>query len=128
VDDDDNSRELVRQILADAGYHVELAVDGVDALEHLNAVDIDIAIIDLDMPRMGGIALCERIREQRHLSDVRILILSAVDLLSEQLRALRAGAHDFLPKPVDERELMRKLRTFDALISMNRQVARLGKR
>ncbi|GAC1352229.1 MAG: hypothetical protein NVS3B20_22630 [Polyangiales bacterium] len=129
VEDDDLSRELVRQILADAGYDVHLAKNGVDALAIVDRTPIHVAVVDLNMPRMGGQEFCEKLRQRRGGGEVRVIILSAVDVLSVQLQALKAGASDFMAKPVDETVLLHKVQSFVTHIELQEQLKRrVGKR
>ncbi|GGC67963.1 response regulator transcription factor [Hoyosella rhizosphaerae] len=108
VDDDRAVRESLRRSLSFNGYTVELAVDGVDALERVAASPPDALVLDVMMPRMDGLEVCRRLRSQG--DDRPILVLTARDSVSERVSGLDAGADDYLPKPFALEELLARLR------------------
>jgi two-component system KDP operon response regulator KdpE len=107
VDDDAQIRKLVRVNLEGRGYIVEEAVDGEDAIAHLKATTFDLLILDLVMPGMSGIEVCAWVRER---SDVPVIVLSAHDDEEQKVRALDAGADDFVTKPFGYEELLARIR------------------
>ena len=107
VDDDAQIRKLVRVNLEGRGYNVEEAVDGEDAIAHLKATTFDLLILDLVMPGMSGIEVCAWVRER---SDVPVIVLSAHDDEEQKVRALDAGADDFVTKPFGYEELLARIR------------------
>jgi two-component system KDP operon response regulator KdpE len=107
VDDDAQIRKLVRVNLEGRGYNVEEAVDGEDAIAHLKATTFDLLILDLVMPVMSGIEVCTWVRER---SDVPVIVLSAHDDEEQKVRALDAGADDFVTKPFGYEELLARIR------------------
>lgn len=115
VDDEPQITRVLRSSLASNGYEVEVAQDGFAALEKMSAFAPDMVITDLAMPRMDGVALCEEIRA---LSSVPILVLSVKDQESSKIRALDAGADDYVTKPFSIQELLARVRAH-----MRRQVA-----
>ncbi|NLU82595.1 response regulator transcription factor [Rhodococcus sp. HNM0569] len=108
VDDDRAVRESLRRSLSFNGYTVELAVDGVDALEKIAADRPDAVVLDVMMPRMDGLEVCRRLRSTG--DDLPILVLTARDSVSERVAGLDAGADDYLPKPFALEELLARLR------------------
>ncbi|GAB2644754.1 response regulator transcription factor [Nocardia goodfellowii] len=108
VDDDRAVRESLRRSLTFNGYTVDLAVDGVDALEKANAQRPDALVLDVMMPRMDGLEVCRRLRSTG--DDLPILVLTARDSVSERVAGLDAGADDYLPKPFALEELLARLR------------------
>ncbi len=107
VDDDAQIRKLVRVNLEGRGYTVEEAVDGEDAITHLKANTYDLVILDLVMSGVSGIDVCNWVREH---SDVPIIVLSAHDDEEQKVRALDAGADDFVTKPFGQEELLARIR------------------
>src|SRR5512133_2926932 len=107
VDDDAQIRKLIRVNLEGRGYSVEEAVDGEDAIAHLKANTYDLLILDLVMPGMSGIDVCIWVREH---SDVPVIVLSAHDEEEQKVRALDAGADDFVTKPFGQEELLARIR------------------
>lgn len=110
VEDDENGRDLLGQILDDVGYRVVLADSGPRALEIVATTVPDIAVVDIMMPGMDGRDLCRALRRNPATEAVPVLLLSAIDSLAEKLKAFDAGGNDFVCKPFDEPELLKKLR------------------
>ena len=106
VDDDSDVRELVAELLARAGYSVSQARNGREALKLLFDERPDLVLLDISMPELDGWATLERIRE---LSDVPVLMLSALGAELEKVRALRAGADDYVTKPFGRQELLARI-------------------
>ncbi|MBF6330584.1 response regulator transcription factor [Nocardia transvalensis] len=108
VDDDRAVRESLRRSLTFNGYSVDLAVDGVDALDKVAAARPDALVLDVMMPRLDGLEVCRRLRSTG--DDLPILVLTARDSVSERVAGLDAGADDYLPKPFALEELLARLR------------------
>ncbi|MGK8522089.1 response regulator transcription factor [Nocardia asteroides] len=108
VDDDRAVRESLRRSLTFNGYSVDLAVDGVDALEKATVQRPDALVLDVMMPRLDGLEVCRRLRSTG--DDLPILVLTARDSVSERVAGLDAGADDYLPKPFALEELLARLR------------------
>ncbi|MFD3505951.1 response regulator transcription factor [Nocardia sp. NPDC058666] len=108
VDDDRAVRESLRRSLSFNGYTVDLAVDGLDALEKVTAARPDALVLDVMMPRLDGLEVCRRLRSTG--DDLPILVLTARDSVSERVAGLDAGADDYLPKPFALEELLARLR------------------
>lgn len=107
VDDEPQITRVLRSSLMSNGYEVETAEDGVAALEKMMTWRPDMVITDLAMPRMDGVALCVDIRAN---SDVPILVLSVRDQEAAKVRALDAGADDYVTKPFGIQELLARVR------------------
>lgn len=107
VDNEPQITRVLRSALVANGYAVEIAGDGVTALEKLAAWSPDMVITDLAMPLMDGVELCSEIRE---LSNLPILVLSVRDREAVKVRALDAGADDYVVKPFDIQELLARIR------------------
>ncbi|QLY32503.1 response regulator transcription factor [Nocardia huaxiensis] len=108
VDDDRAVRESLRRSLTFNGYSVDLAVDGLDALEKVAGQRPDALVLDVMMPRLDGLEVCRRLRSTG--DDLPILVLTARDSVSERVAGLDAGADDYLPKPFALEELLARLR------------------
>ncbi|MQY29763.1 response regulator transcription factor [Nocardia aurantia] len=108
VDDDRAVRESLRRSLTFNGYSVDLAVDGVDALDKVAGQRPDALVLDVMMPRLDGLEVCRRLRSTG--DDLPILVLTARDSVSERVAGLDAGADDYLPKPFALEELLARLR------------------
>ncbi len=108
VDDDDDVRESLRRSLAFEGYDVRTAADGEQALAAIAERVPDAVVLDLQMPRLDGLATCRRLRAAGH--DLPILMLTARDATRDRVTGLDAGADDYLPKPFALEELLARLR------------------
>jgi len=108
VDDDRAVRESLRRSLAFNGYSVDLAEDGVEALEAIANERPDALVLDVMMPRLDGLEVCRQLRSTG--DDLPILVLTARDTVSERVSGLDAGADDYLPKPFALEELLARLR------------------
>jgi len=108
VDDDQAVRDSLRRSLAFNGYDVELAADGLAALESIARNRPDAVVLDVMMPRLDGLEACRRLRSAGE--DLPILVLTARDAVSDRVAGLDAGADDYLPKPFALEELLARLR------------------
>jgi DNA-binding response OmpR family regulator len=107
VEDDTDIAEVLRRSLRLEGYDVRVAGDGVAALEEAELFAPDAVILDLGLPRLDGIEVCRRLREQ---GDVPILMLTARDAVDSRVEGLDSGADDYLVKPFERQELLARLR------------------
>ena len=103
IDDDDDIRELLRELLERAGHQVSVAPDGHAGLRELYAGSVDLVILDVAMPGLDGWATLERIRE---VTDTPVLMLTARDAELERVRGLQGGADDYVVKPFGRQELV----------------------
>ncbi|MFS0782583.1 response regulator transcription factor [Bacillus sp. 1P06AnD] len=106
VDDDAHVRELLRLFLTKEGYDLYEAGDGSQALNILERIKVDLAIIDVMMPKMDGWELC---RELRIFSDLPILMLTAKGETSQKVKGFGLGADDYLVKPFEPIELVMRV-------------------
>ncbi|WP_336775595.1 response regulator transcription factor [Paenibacillus sp. MMO-58] len=103
ADDDPNIRALVRFVMTREGYQVYEAQDGAEAVEVMQREPINLAIIDVMMPRIDGFELCEYIRERY---DIPIIMLTAKDQLSDKEQGYLRGTDDYVTKPFEPEELL----------------------
>jgi putative two-component system response regulator len=106
VDDIAANRELLEGYLADLGYEVRQARDGIEALDAVAADEPDLILLDIDMPRLDGIAVCEQLKSHPLRRLIPIVILTASNDRDTKLRGIAAGADDYLSKPFDPKELL----------------------
>jgi cyclic di-GMP phosphodiesterase len=109
VDDEAINRELLEAILTGFGYELETAADGFEALAKMK-LDIDLVLCDLMMPGMDGFEVVQKIREDSENADVPICMVTSLSGKEQRLRAVEAGANDFIAKPVNRLEVEVRVR------------------
>ncbi len=111
IDDSSTIRKILEKELTQAGYRVSLAENGMEALVFLEWADPlpDIITLDIDMPKMDGFEVCEKIKQNPDLKRVMILMVTALNELGDIERAVTAGTDDFLTKPVNKVVLLKKV-------------------
>ena len=106
IDDDEDIRALVAELLERAGITVQQAPDGRSGLRALHQTPPDLVVLDVSMPEMDGWQTLERIRD---LSDVPVIMLTARGAELERVRGLQAGADDYVVKPFGRQELIARV-------------------
>jgi two-component system KDP operon response regulator KdpE len=107
VDDDPQIRRVMKVTLTGQGYEVDDAKTGEEALEKLRERRFDLALLDMNMPGMGGLDACRMIRDQ---SEIAIIMLTVRDNDADKVDALDAGADDYVTKPFNPSELSARIR------------------
>lgn len=98
VEDSITARMLLKNILESAGYDVQTAVDGVDAMTALKSREFDIVVSDVEMPRMNGFDLTSRIRSDRKLSELPVVLVTALESREDRERGIDVGANAYIVK------------------------------
>lgn len=111
VEDVATNRAILKAKLDAAYYDVDTAADGFEALDRIEAFAPDVILMDVMMPRMDGVELCRRLKSDRSLSHIPVVMVTALDGSEDRIRGLEAGADDFLSKPVDDLALFARLRS-----------------
>ncbi len=125
VDDEPANLALLRKLLTNQGYDVVEAVDGPSALGAVAVHGPDLVCLDVMMPGLDGIEVCQRLRRQPDQVGLPILLLTALDRPEDKVRGLEAGANDFLTKPFDQSELAARLRSLLRTKALQDRVADL---
>lgn len=107
VDDEPQIRRIMRTTLTGAGYEVDDAKTGEQALEKMRDFRPDVVLLDINMPGMSGIAACRALRAD---SNVAIIMLTVRNTEADKVEALDAGADDFIAKPFSTPELLARIR------------------
>ncbi len=108
VDDDRNLLASVSMLLEAEGFAVRCFTDGAAALQGLGSDPVDLAVLDVKMPRMDGMELLQRLRKR---SDIPIVFLTSKDDEVDEVLGLRMGADDYIKKPFSQRLLLERIRT-----------------
>jgi two-component system response regulator MprA len=109
VDDDRAVRQSLRRSLIFNGYEVNVAADGEEALERVTRQSPDLILLDVMMPRMGGLETCQRLRALGCATPV--ILLTAHDGVTAREDGLAVGADDYMPKPFALEDLLGRIKT-----------------
>lgn len=104
VDDNESIRKLISTYLQRNGYNVTLAENGVEALEILGNIHVDLMIADIMMPKMDGYTLTEDLRAANY--DLPILMITAKETFEDKKKGFNAGTDDYMVKPIDMNEML----------------------
>ena len=107
VDDDDGIRELVKQYLNQNNFLVSTANSAEDAFEKIQVIKFDLIILDIMMPGKSGL---DFLRENKHVLDTPIILLTAKGEAVDRIEGLETGADDYLPKPFEPKELVLRIK------------------
>jgi len=118
VDDIPTNVRLLEARLAAEYYEVLTASSGAQALAICDSQDVDIVLLDVMMPEMDGFEVCRRLKANPKTHHVPVLMVTALDQASDRVQGLDAGADDFLTKPVDDTQLMARVKSLVRLKSL----------
>jgi class 3 adenylate cyclase/CheY-like chemotaxis protein len=119
VDDEPFNLDLLEQELMDYDYAIERANDGVEALEKVESFEPDVILLDYMMPRMNGIEVVKRLRQDEKRKTIPVILLTAKGSQEDKARGLDAGADDYVVKPFEPVELLARVRSMARLKQMH---------
>ncbi len=111
ADDSASNRELLFDILKPLGYKVSCVADGEEALEMLRHQPVDLALLDVMMPRRTGISVCRHVKADPALCLIPIVLVTGLTNVEDRIKGIECGADDFLNKPVHKEELLARVRS-----------------
>jgi putative two-component system response regulator len=109
ADDNEANRELLSTLLSAEGYQVVCAATGQQALEHVNSGSIDLALLDVVMPRPTGFEVCQAMKSKPETRLIPVVLLTSLNSDSDRIHGIMCGADDFLTKPVNKHELLARV-------------------
>jgi two-component system alkaline phosphatase synthesis response regulator PhoP len=109
ADDNDANRELLEAYLVGVDCEIETSVDGQDTLDRVTTFKPDLVLLDVMMPKLSGFEVCKQLKDAPETSRVMVLMVTALNELGDIERAVAAGTDDFLSKPVNKIELLKRV-------------------
>lgn len=123
VDDEPYNLKLLEAVLVPAGYEVIQAGNGEKAIEKITQQDIDIALLDVMMPGMDGFEVCRRIKGNENYRNIPVVMITALTSKSDRIKGIEAGAEDFISKPIDDGEVLARIKMLLKLKDLNDRLA-----
>lgn len=124
VDDMQDNLQLLQRILTRRGYKVHIANSGKLALRFIEKFVPDIVLLDVKMPDMDGYEVCRRIKEDPRVCDAPVIFISAMDASWNKAHAFAVGGVDYVVKPIDESEVLARVKTHLSLSGLTRHLER----
>ncbi len=112
VDDNEDSRELVKKILKKHDYEIIEAVDGEEAIAKAIAYRPDLILMDISIPKIDGYEATRRLKERADFKDIPIIAFTAHAMRGDQEKALQAGCDGYISKPINVRELPNQIKIY----------------
>lgn len=110
IDDEESTCRMLQTVLTERGYAVETEDNGISGIEKAHTLLPDVILLDINMPGMDGIKVCEILRELTEMQHIPIICMTGDESAGLKIRCLEAGANDFLAKPVDKSELTTRIK------------------
>lgn len=125
ADDNEPNRELLEVYLADVDCEIATAVDGSDTLEKVASFEPDIILLDIMMPKLSGFEVCQQLKADPVTRQIMVLMVTALGELGDIELAVEAGTDDFLSKPVNKIELVKRVENMLKLRHVSDELQRL---
>jgi CheY-like chemotaxis protein len=125
ADDNPTNTELLEAFLCETNCQMEFAVDGQDTLDKVEAFGPDLILLDIMMPKLSGFEVCEKLKKDPKTAGIMILMVTALNELGDIERAVAAGCDDFLSKPINKVELIKRVDNMLKLRHVTDELARL---
>jgi two-component system cell cycle response regulator len=111
VDDNAQNLELMQAFLEELPCTIQTASDGIEAIEKIERNIPNLLILDVMMPRMSGFEVCQKVKSQPSTRDIVVIMVTALNEVSDYERAVECGTDEFITKPVNKLELLTRVRT-----------------
>jgi CheY-like chemotaxis protein len=125
ADDNEQNIELLDAYLSGLDVETAVAVDGQETLEKVSSFQPDLILLDIMMPKFSGFEVCSQLKSDPATSGIMILMVTALNELGDIERAVEAGTDDFLSKPVNKVELLKRIENMLRLRHVTDEVERM---
>jgi len=125
ADDNEPNRELLEAYLTEVECDVEHAADGLDTLAKVQAFQPDLILLDVMMPKLSGFEVCQKLKADAATRRIMVLMVTALNEAGDIERAVKAGTDDFLSKPVNKVELLKRVENMLKLKDVTDELERL---
>ena len=125
ADDNQANSELLEAYLAEIECELDFAVDGEDTLAKVDSFHPDLILLDVMMPKRSGFEVCQQLKSNPETASIMVLMVTALNELGDIERAVQAGTDDFLSKPVNQLELLKRVENMLALKDVRDENERL---
>ncbi len=115
VDDNKITLKLVTKYLEGNDFDVQVAMDGEECISILNNEKPDVILLDVMMPKLDGYETIKQLKSNENTKDIPVIIVTALNDITNQVKAISSGADDFLSKPIEEKLLIAKIKLFTDL-------------
>lgn len=122
IEDEPDISDFLFETLSLSDYEVAQAYDGIEGLEKIATFKPDMVLLDIMMPRMNGLEVCQRIRASESMCRIKVIFISAKGSLEEKLEGFQAGASDFIVKPFSSSELLARIEAHLRIDSLSREL------
>ncbi len=125
ADDNLTNVELLEAYLSDADCRIAVATDGRETLDKVAEFQPDLILLDIMMPKLSGFEVCRKVKQDPATKQIMILMVTALNELGDIERAVAAGCDDFLSKPINKLELLKRVGTMLRIREMTDELERL---
>ena len=127
VDDDNNNLKLLSDILTSKGYKVLIAQNGINGIETATKAIPDMILLDIQMPDLNGIEVCQRLKSQVLTQNIPIIFITGMSATQSKVEGLTIGAVDYITKPIEEEEVLARINTHLTLKNLQKALAKQNK-
>ncbi len=125
VEDEEDTRYILERLLTKNNFIVKTAMNGVDALETLKEFNPKVIVADWTMPKIDGIQLCDIIKKNNQTKQIYYILLTARASLRDRVAGLDIGADDFLVKPIENQELLARIRSGLRIFNLQNEIKKI---
>jgi len=124
VDDNSQNVELLQAYLEELPVETLIAQDGLEAMEKVRQTQPDLILLDIMMPKMSGFEVCKKLKKDPATRDIPIIMITALNEISDIERSVECGTDDFLTKPVNKLELLTRVKSLLRLRHLKNELER----